>query len=58
MNIAIANFLTSIDGVEEHGVFDAEISDTALERAAALVHDRTPSLTIAFCSGLDTCPHR
>lgn len=41
---------------EDHDVFIDEISDAALENAAATVRGRTPSLTIAFCSGLDECP--
>jgi hypothetical protein len=42
--------------VSDHDVFGEEISDAALELAAAMVRDRTASLTIAFCSGLDECP--
>ncbi len=56
MNVSI-NKSTSILDAKDHGVFDEEISDAALEIAAAMVRDRTPSLTIAFCSGLDECPH-
>jgi hypothetical protein len=33
-----------------------EISDAALEIAAAMVRGRPASLAIAFCSGLDECP--
>jgi hypothetical protein len=47
----------SILNVEDHDIFGEEISDVALELAAAMVRDRTASLTIAFCSGLDECPH-
>jgi hypothetical protein len=40
----------------DRDVFGAKISDAALEIAAGMVKDRTASLTIAFCSGLDECP--
>jgi len=33
-----------------------DISDTALEAAAAETKYKTGSQTISFCSGLDTCP--
>jgi hypothetical protein len=33
-----------------------DVSDEALETAAGAVRDRTGALTLAFCSGLDTCP--
>ncbi len=46
----------SILDVNDHDIFGEEISDAALEIAAAMVRDRTASLTIAFCSGLDECP--
>jgi hypothetical protein len=46
----------SILDVKDHDIFGEEISDAALEIAAAMVRDRTASLTIAFCSGLDECP--
>jgi hypothetical protein len=42
--------------VEDDDIFAEEMSDAALEIAAAMVRDRTASLTIAFCSGLDECP--
>jgi hypothetical protein len=50
------NTSTSCLDVKDHEVFDEEISDAALEIAASMVTDRTASLTIAFCSGLDECP--
>jgi len=50
------NSSASIRDVEDCDIFAEEISDTALEIAAAMVRDRTASLTIAFCSGLDECP--
>jgi hypothetical protein len=32
------------------------ISDEALESAAGAVSEKTGAFTLAFCSGLDTCP--
>ncbi len=49
---------TGIRDVEDRDIFGAEISDAALELAAAMARDRAASLTIAFCSGLDECPRR
>jgi hypothetical protein len=51
------NTSTNCLDVKDQDVFDEEISDAALEIAANMVKDRTASLTIAFCSGLDECPH-
>jgi hypothetical protein len=45
-----------LDVKDQEIFFGAEISDAALEIAAAMVRDRPASLTIAFCSGLDECP--
>ena len=42
---------TTIDQIEE-----IEISDEALEAAAGTMKDKAGSFTMAFCSGLDTCP--
>lgn len=33
-----------------------EVSDQALEAAAALMGGHAKNATVAFCSGLDTCP--
>jgi hypothetical protein len=33
-----------------------DISDTALEAAAAEIKYKASSQTISFCSGIDTCP--
>lgn len=33
-----------------------DVSDEALEAAAGTAKDKAGSLTLAFCSGLDTCP--
>lgn len=42
---------------QDCAVFGDEITDQALEVAAGLPKDGTANLTIAFCSGLDECPH-
>jgi hypothetical protein len=33
-----------------------EVSDQALEAAAGLLEGEAKSVTVSFCSGLDTCP--
>jgi hypothetical protein len=58
MNSSVSNTSIRILDVNERDIFAEEISDAALELAAAAVKDRTASLTIAFCSGLDECPHQ
>jgi len=35
-----------------------EVSDEALEAAAALMRHNAGAMTLAFCSGLDACPPR
>jgi hypothetical protein len=44
-----------VDQTEEQ-IFTYEASDEALERAACVVKDNVTSVTVSFCSGLDTCP--
>ncbi len=46
---------TTITQIEEQ-IFSYEVSDEALEAAAGTVKDKAGSITLAFCSGLDTCP--
>ncbi len=41
---------------DEEAFLIGEISDEAIEAAAGRVADIGGSPTIAFCSGLDTCP--
>ncbi len=41
---------------DEEAILTYEISDEAVEAAAGTVKDRAGNLTVAFCSGLDTCP--
>jgi hypothetical protein len=37
-------------------IFSFEVSDEALEAAAGSVKEKAGAFTLAFCSGLDTCP--
>ncbi len=37
-------------------ILACEVSDVALEAAATAGKDKAGSITLAFCSGLDTCP--
>jgi hypothetical protein len=43
-----------IDGEEE--ILGFEVSDEALEAAVGSVKEKAGAFTLAFCSGLDTCP--
>jgi hypothetical protein len=40
----------------EDDVLNYEVADEAVEAAAALLEGQAKNATIAFCSGLDTCP--
>jgi len=44
-----------IDQREEE-IFTIQISDEALEAAAGSVKEKAGAFTLAFCSGLDSCP--
>jgi hypothetical protein len=49
------------DTIERHDQSDEEalsfdVSDAALEAAAAEMKYKAGSQTISFCSGIDTCP--
>ena len=44
-----------IDQREEE-ILCFEVSDAALEAAAGSVKENAGAFTLAFCSGLDTCP--
>jgi hypothetical protein len=57
MSVSTGHTSTGILEASERDIFAEEFSDAALERAAAMARDRTASLTIAFCSGLDECTH-
>ncbi len=37
-------------------IFADQVADEALEAAAATGKEKAGSITLAFCSGLDTCP--
>jgi hypothetical protein len=50
MNESIVNFEV------EDGVLNYEVADEAVEAAAGLLEGQAKSVTVAFCSGLDTCP--
>lgn len=40
----------------EEEILSLEVSDEALEAAAGSVREKAGAFTLAFCSGLDTCP--
>jgi hypothetical protein len=40
----------------EGDVLNYEVADEAVEAAAGVLEGQAKSVTIAFCSGLDTCP--
>jgi hypothetical protein len=40
----------------EEEILSFEVSDEALEMAAGPVKEKAGAFTLAFCSGLDTCP--
>ncbi len=44
-----------IEKLEEE-ILPCDVSDEALEAAAGTVKDKAGNFTLAFCSGLDTCP--
>jgi hypothetical protein len=46
--------ITDIADVEN--ILNYEVTDEAVEAAAALLEGQAKNATIAFCSGLDTCP--
>jgi hypothetical protein len=45
----------NIDQREEE-ILTFDISDEALEAAAGMMKEKAGAFTLAFCSGLDTCP--
>jgi hypothetical protein len=42
--------------IEREEDLSFEVSDEALEAAAGSVKEKAGAFTLAFCSGLDTCP--
>ena len=51
MNESIIN----IEDVEDD-ILNDEVADEAVEAAAALLEGQAKNATVAFCSGLDSCP--
>jgi hypothetical protein len=51
-NIAMIH---TIEQIEEE-ILSVQVSDEALEAAAGSVKENAGAFTLAFCSGLDTCP--
>jgi hypothetical protein len=51
MNESIINFADV-----EDDVLNYEVADEAVETAAGILEGQAKNATIAFCSGLDTCP--
>ena len=47
--------ITNVADVE-NDILNYEVTDEAVEAAAALLEGQAKNATIAFCSGLDTCP--
>lgn len=46
---------TKLDQIDQE-ILSYEVSDEALETAASVGKDKAGNVTIAYCSGLDTCP--
>jgi hypothetical protein len=40
----------------EEDILINDVTDEAIEAAAGIMKERAGTLTLAFCSGLDTCP--
>jgi hypothetical protein len=40
----------------ENDILNYEVDDETVEAAAALLEGQAKNATVAFCSGLDTCP--
>jgi hypothetical protein len=51
MNESTINFADT-----EKDILTYEVSDQAVEAAAALLEGQGKNATISFCSGLDSCP--
>jgi hypothetical protein len=52
---AMNDTIIGLDQTEE-AILTYEVSDDALESAAGTLKDKAGSMTVSFCSGLDTCP--
>ena len=55
-NIAMYDTSTERREQSDEEALNFDISDTALEASAGEVKHKAASQTIAFCSGIDTCP--
>jgi hypothetical protein len=51
MNQSIIDFTET-----EERILGYEVPDEQLEAAAAILEGKAINVTVAFCSGLDTCP--
>jgi hypothetical protein len=49
------NDISTVDLTDEMNL-TRDVSDEALEMVAGSVYEKTGAFTLAFCSGLDTCP--
>ena len=47
--------MTHIEQTEEE-ILSFQVSDEAIEAAAGSAREVVAALTVAFCTGLDTCP--
>jgi hypothetical protein len=60
MPAALANkrnkAMTDMYIASEEEILSFEVSDEALEMAAGSIKEKAGAFTLAFCSGLDTCP--
>ena len=54
-NIDMNDITIGFDLAEED-ILTYEVSDETVESAAVLLRDRAGSVTVSFCSGLDSCP--
>jgi hypothetical protein len=49
------NDISTVDLIDEVNL-TYDVSDEALEMVAGSVREKAGAFTLAFCSGLDTCP--
>ena len=40
----------------DQAILTVDVSDEAIESAASAAWEKSAALTLAFCSGIDTCP--
>ena len=46
----------STDDISDMAILIFDASDETLENAAGAMREKAGALTLAFCSGFDTCP--